>query len=259
MAMITKFYQTGSEGKRANYDSMTEEIKKLEFDLSMVQSQLDALDAKPHFASHPKRKDYLKDLQEEKGNLLKQKQGFEEKQKEFFELSEWSKGIVQVCEWLETSLDHYCTEKLPDLPEKIKETMKPIEPITQEQAKFFAKGLDEVVYNLRESQDFFAASLDGRLNKYHSIEKEIIESQLVAIRKYPEDNPRRMFIEAELEKDLEYVITNMQENPETKAKREKMLKSHHEYYHVLMYNKACSYLKLELIVTGETCCHGRHF
>lgn len=237
MAMITKFYQTGSEGKRANYDSMTEELKKLEADLGMVQSQIDALNTKPYFTSHPKRKDYFRDLSEEKENLLKQKQGFEEKQKEFFELSEWSKGIVQVCEWLETSLDHYCLEKLPELPDKIKETMKPIEPITQEQAKLFAKGLDEVVYNLRESQDFFAASLDGRLNKYHNIEKEIIEEQLKAIRTFPEDNPRRLFVEAELEKDLEYVNSNMQENPEVIGRREKMLKSHHEFYHVLMYNK----------------------
>jgi len=60
MAMITKFYQTGSEGKRANYDSITEELKKLDADLSMVQSQLDALDSKPSFASHPKKKIIIK-------------------------------------------------------------------------------------------------------------------------------------------------------------------------------------------------------
>ena len=55
--------------------------------------------------------------------------------------------------------------------------------------------MDEIVYNLEESQDFFAASLDGRLNKYHNIEKEIILSQLTAIRQFPEDNPRRVYIE----------------------------------------------------------------
>jgi hypothetical protein len=39
-------------------------------------------------------------------------------------------------------------------------------------------GLEEVTYNLQESQDFFDASLDGRLHKYHEIEKNLIEAQL---------------------------------------------------------------------------------
>ena len=138
---------------------------------------------------------------------------------------------------------------MQDLPEKIKSRIKPPKEISKEEALEFAKGivslsvilnylgLDEVVYNLRESQDFFAASLDGRLTRYHNIEKEIIETQLEAIRKFPEDNPRRMYIENELLKDLEYVGSNMEESPETTARREKMLNSHNEFYLVLMYNK----------------------
>jgi len=239
MSMITKFYQSGSDGKKANYDQMTQEIAKLDADMSMVQAQLDALDLKPTFNQHPKRKEYRRDLLEEKDGLVKQREKLEAKQKEFYELYEWSKGVVKVCEWLENNLDHYCLNKLPELPEKVRQTLgkKPIEEISHDQAKDFARGLDEIVYNLQESQDFFAASLDGRLNKYHNIEKEIIEAQLEALKKFPEDNPRRVYVEGELLNDLEYVESNMKENPETTIRREKMLKSHQEFFAVLQYNK----------------------
>jgi hypothetical protein len=44
----------------------------------------------------------------------------------------------------------------------------------------YAKALDEITYNLQESQDFFDASLDGRLKNYHQLEKCMIEAQLQA-------------------------------------------------------------------------------
>jgi len=237
MSMITGFYQRGSDTKKQNFDSTTEELAKLESDFAMVQAQIDALDLKPSFSAHPKRRDYRRDLLEEQAGLIKQRETFKEKQKEFEDLYEWSKGIVKVCQWLEVNVDHYCLKKLPDLPEKLKQSFKPLEELTQEQARSYAKGLDEIVYNLKESQDFFQASVDGRLKKYHNIEKDIIEAQLAAIRKFPEASPRRMYIEGELLRDLEYVENNMLETPEVMKRRQKMLKNHNEYFKVLMYNK----------------------
>jgi len=237
MGMITRFYRQGSETKKKNWEAMGVEIEKLEYDEKMARAQIEALDLKPGFKSHPKRKDYLRDLNAELDGLHKQKQGFLEKQKEFFDLYVWSKGIVVVCEWLELNLDHYCVSILPDLPESIKNSLKPIKDLTPEEAKDFGKGLDEIVYNLKESQDFFQASIDGRLTKYHNIEKEIIEAQLDAIRKFPEDNARRQYIEGELTRDLEYVVSNMEISPESSKRRHKMLKNHNEFFQVLMYNK----------------------
>jgi hypothetical protein len=57
-----------------------------------------------------------------------------------------------------------------------------------------AKGLDEITFNLQESQDFFEASLDGRLKRFHQIEKCMLEAQLQAIRKFPADNDRRKYV-----------------------------------------------------------------
>ncbi len=98
-------------------------------------------------------------------------------------------------------------------------------------------GLDEIVFNLSESQDFFLASVDGRLTKYHNIEKEIIEAQLEVIRKFPEDSPRRMHVETELMKDLDYVNGLMVESDEVMKRRQKMLAMHQDFFKVLKYNK----------------------
>jgi len=237
MAMITNFYRSGSSMKFSNVEAMDGEIAKLEADVAMAEAQLKALEAKPSFGAHPKKKDYKRDLNEELSGLAKQKEGFLEKRKEFDGLYEWSKQIVKVCEWLEQNLDHYCLKTYPDLPEKVKESIKPMEELTPEQAKEYAKGLDEVVYNLQESQDFFLASVDGRLNKYHNIEQEIIEAQLEVIRKFPEDSARRLHVETELTKDLEYVKSLLVETPEANQRRHKMLKNHQDFFRVLKFNK----------------------
>lgn len=129
--------------------------------------------------------------------------------------------------------------------------MKPAPQLTNEQYKVYSKGLDEITYNLQESQDFFQASVDGRLKKYHQIEKDIIQVflknriiyiyyyqvQLDILKKYPEDSPRRIYIENELLQDLEYVNQNMIETPEVMKRREKMLKNHQDFFKVLQYYK----------------------
>jgi len=235
MGMITKFYRDGSNMKKQNYETMTEEIKKLEVDENMVKDQLASLDAAT-FKGHPKRKEYNNMLKTEMENMLTQKATLLKKQKECRELYEWSGTIVQVCEWLELALDDYCSNTL-DLPEQIKRTMKPVPELANEDVAKFSRGLDEITYNLSESQDFFQASLDGRLKKYHGIEQQMIEAQLEAIRKYSDDNPRRMFVEVELLKDLDYVNANMVENPEAIRRKQKMLQSHAEFFQVLKFHR----------------------
>mmetsp|Transcript_7364 Transcript_7364/g.10204 ORF Transcript_7364/g.10204 Transcript_7364/m.10204 type:complete len:326 (+) Transcript_7364:96-1073(+) len=236
MAMITRFYQDGSEAKKKNYDTMCEEIAKLEVDEKMAQDQLRALDLKPTFKNHPKQKEYKTNLEDELKGLKVKKEELQTKQKEYLDLYEWSKTIVKVCEWLEASMDDYCSNHL-DLPAKLKANIKKPEELSPEQAQIFFKGLDEITYNLQESQDFFAASVDGRLNKYHNIEKEIIQAQLEVLKNYAEDNPRRIYVEAELNADREYVEGNMVENPDAMKRRQKMLKNHTEFCKVLKYHK----------------------
>jgi len=237
MAMITKFYHDGSEKKRQNFESTQEQLRKLEADLVMVDAQIAALDAKPTFKGHPKRKEYNRDLLAEREGLLKQKEAYEAKLKEFQQLYEWSKTIVKVCEWLESTLDDYCSKNLPDFPARLKERLHPAPELTPDQAQHYFKGLDEITYNLQESQDFFQASVDGRLKKYHHIEAQLIEAQLAALSAFPADSPRRLYIEEELRKDLEYVSGNMEENPESVRRRQKMLKNHQEFFKVLQYHK----------------------
>ncbi len=112
MNMITNFYRNGSEMKKSNVDAMDSEIAKLDADKvfhfpcilinniqNMAEMQLEALDLKPHFKAHPKKKDYRRDLTEELEGLNKQRVSFLEKRKDFENLYEWSKGIVKICEW----------------------------------------------------------------------------------------------------------------------------------------------------------------
>lgn len=168
--------------------------------------------------------------------LLRQKKGMMEKRDEFYGLFQWSKTIVEVCEWLEANLEDYCKKNIPEFPAHLLKRAPPID-LTEEQKKSYAKGLAEITYNLQESQDFFQASIDGRLIKYHNIEKELIEAQLAVMMKYPEDSARRQHVQGELEKDLAYVKGNMEDTPEGRKRKEKMLKNHQEFFKVLRYHK----------------------
>jgi hypothetical protein len=122
-------------------------------------------------------------------------------------------------------------------------------------SSFLPLPLSSVLSALRNLQDFFEASLDGRLRRFHQIEKCMIKGMLQAIRKYPEDNPRRkvghlsvylslsrvhvctrrrrsdltirvQHVEEELKKDLEYVEENMKEDPKRIQHKERMRAMH---------------------------------
>ena len=73
------------------------------------------------------------------------------KQKEYEDIYKWSEGIVKVCQWLELNLDDYCHKTMGYPAES-----KPVPPLDTETAKQYSSGLDEIIHNLQESQDFFA-------------------------------------------------------------------------------------------------------
>jgi len=137
-----------------------------------------------------------------------------------------------VCEWLELNLDDYC-HKTTGYPLEA----KPVPSLDTQLAATYSEGLDEITHNLQESQDFFSASLDGRLQQFHEQEKEIVESQLALVRKYPEDSQRRKAVEAELQADLAFVEENMTGNTSDTKRREKMLHFHSDFLKVLKYHK----------------------
>lgn len=234
MGIITQFYRDGTNLKKGHYDEVTQEIAKLDSDLSMVKEQTAALTENPAFDTHPKQKEYLNQLNMEKEHLDGQRVKFVEKQQEYKGIYEWSEGIVRVCEWLELNLDDYCSKTL-DYP-KLKD-VKPAPELTKEEAAKFSEGLDEIYHNLEDSQDFFSASLDGRLDKFHALEKQIVESQLAVVRKYPEDCERRKHIEQELLADLAFVEENINGDSADTRRREKMLNSHSDFFKVLKFHK----------------------
>jgi len=142
---------------------------------------------------------------------------------------------VDVTKWLAAGLDDYCVNFLKmDLDIVPVPLGKP----TKETFEKYKQGLEEVHLNLTESQDFFQASLDGRLRKYHQIEKEIIEAQQKAIAEFPPMNERKVHWDEELQKDLEFVADNMKETPQAMGKREKMLTMHRDFVNTLTWFKS---------------------
>lgn len=65
----------------------------------------------------------------------------------------------------------------------------------------------------------------------------MIEAQLEMLKKFPEDSPRRIAIEEELQKDLDYVMDNMKENPEVTRHRERMRAMHQDFFDVLKWQR----------------------
>lgn len=254
MATITKFYVDGTELKRSQMEHVEKQIAAMESDLLMIEAQLEALRAEPHFKDHPKQKTYLSSLEVEITALTEQRAQFLAKRVELKGFWEWSQVIVKVCGWLETCMEQYAREELGIAPKHedgpsstSSSASNPdsgaihgganLPELSDAECVEYGKGLDEITYNLQESQDFFRASIDGRLHKYHSYEKDIIEAQLAAIRKFPEESARRQYIESELLQDLEYVDANMKDDPATMRRREKMLQAHSDYFKVLKFYK----------------------
>lgn len=186
---------------------------------------------------HPRVAEYRDRLESERETLTKLVPKFERLAKEHRLLSEWADGIVRAMEWLETNMDEYCDSELGlktgGVAARVRRKKK-IEPLTPEQAEEFRKGLQEVTYNLQESQDFFDASLDGRLVKYLEIEKNAIEAQLEAIRRFPEHLDRRRIVEAELMADLESVKDSLAVDA---SRNEHMVALHSDFWRILLWQR----------------------
>lgn len=231
MRIMIKFYEDGSNAKLDQANDMEYELQKVETDLRMVDKQLEALRAGP---LHPKRAAYEKEIVEEQEKLKKLQSEFSTKLTEFKSLYHWSLGIVDVTKWLAAGLDDYCVNFLKM---ELDIVPVPLERPAKDTFDKYKQGLEEVHTNLSESQDFFQASLDGRLKKYHTMEKEIIEAQIKALEEFPPMNPRKAHWEEELKKDLEFVIENMTENPSANQKRERMLTMHRDFVNTLSWFK----------------------
>jgi len=232
MKIMIKFYEDGSNAKLDQAKDMAYELQKVETDLKMVEKQLEVIKT---FPIHPKRAEYEKELTEEHEKLKKTQENFTANVKQFYNLYNWSLGIVDVCNWLAAGLDDYCVNHLKMDLDIIP---KPLARPTKETFDKYKQGLEEVHLNLTESQDFFQASLDGRLKKYHEIEKEIIEAQIKALADFPPMNERKTHWDAELEKDLEFVKENMKETPQSTHKRERMLTMHRDFVDTLSWFKS---------------------
>lgn len=144
---------------------------------------------------------------------------YQKKADEYEALRVWSDSIVDAVVWLENEIEAYANEALKMNPPLETRNHK---SLSMEEMKKHARGLDEITYNLQESQDFFDASVDGRLDQFHQIEKCMVMAQLAALKKWPEDSPRRAFVEEELQKDLEFVESNMKEDDDQKKHKQRM-------------------------------------
>ncbi|EGG22646.1 hypothetical protein DFA_04776 [Cavenderia fasciculata] len=231
MKIMTQFYVGGSATKLEQAEYFEGELQKVQMDEAQITAQLESLKT---FALHPKRREYEEELNEELEKLFLLKKKFTTKSDEFRKLHIWSNGIVDVTKWLENGLDDYCVNHLQM---ELGKTVDAPAKLSKEEFSKYKEGLDEITYNLQESQDFFMASLDGRLRQYHIIEKEMIEAQIKVMSQFPPMIPRTSHIISELEADLEYVTKNMGEDPSAIAKRKKMLEMHSDFFKVLRWYK----------------------
>lgn len=234
MASITSFYENGTKTKYENYLQQCENIKELDVDYAALKAQIEALDSKPAFKGHPKVIQYREFLDKEMESFAFKKESMEKRKVEFFELHEWSGVINKVCRWLEDNLDTYALEVIPDLKGKVQP--KEVRKLTPEEVKLYSKGLDEISYNLKESQDFFQAGVDGRMKLFHNIETEIIEAQIEALKKNAPESARSVLLMNEFVQDLEISKSHDDDSAEVLKRREKMLRNHRAYLKVLLYH-----------------------
>ena len=235
MSTIKKFYSDGTKAKKSQADFATENIEKLKIDIKMAEAQLEGMNQKSSYMEHLKQKEYIKLIKNDKNHLEKQLVEREEQEKNFKDLYEWSTEIVKICEWLEVNLEEYCLNNLK-LKLKKNEKFENVPQLTNEEKIIFSKGLDEIMNNLTESQDFFDASVDGRLLEFQYIEAEIIKNQMEILKKFPE-NSRREYFEDKFKKDLKYCESRISSgnDPVDEKKREKVLRMHKEFLKLLRF------------------------
>jgi len=227
---MVQFYERGRDAKLAQMKSAEVELNKIEDVEKLVVMRIGILEQFPSF--HPKRQSYDDDLNYDLSELRKHKIKFEEQQRNFSQLYEWGVGIAETMQWLEGNLQDYGHDILG-----IQNFKRDDVNITTEQYLKYKRGLEEVTYNLQESQDFFDASLDGRLHKYHQLEKCMIEAQIQALQRFSDENPRKNADLDELRKDLDFVVETMTITPAVQKRRERMRDMHKDFFAVLKWQR----------------------
>jgi hypothetical protein len=231
MVIMIRFYEKGSATKKAEYDRLMGDMARLDVDEKMITEQIEVLQNFPPI--HPKRGEYEANLEEELEALRAARERVAPQITHWKELYDWSLKIVETVNWLGKQLEEYSNHAFQTKLEVNPEASK----LSVELFRIYKRGLDEITYNLQESQDFFDASLDGRLGRFHEIEKTMVEALLAVVRKYPEDSARRLVAEPELEKDLEYVIGNMTLNPKVVTRRTNMRAMHQDFFSLLKWQR----------------------
>lgn len=237
MKIMVRFYVKGADMKKKQVDQVDEDLAKLKNDLQMIKEQIAVLEKFPPF--HPKRGEYQENLEKELEHLENQQTEIIKQKEPFQKLYEWSLQIVKTVEWLEENIYRYCKDFLQldvDMDEKIKARLS--RKLSVDEYRNFRRGLDEITFNLQESQDFFDASLDGRLKLYQQIEKCMIEAQLKVVQKYTEaESGRKKTVEEDLLRDLEYLKGHMEEDPKVTKHRENMKQIHRDFFAVLKWQR----------------------
>jgi hypothetical protein len=156
MVIMIRFYEKGSLTKKAEYDRLMGEMTRLDLDEKMIKEQIECLQNFPPI--HPKRGEYEGTLEEELEALNSARERVAPQIQQWKELYEWSLKIVETVNWLGKQLEEYSNEAF-----KTTFTVDPeASKLSVDLFRIYKRGLDEITYNLQESQDFFDASLDGR-------------------------------------------------------------------------------------------------
>lgn len=156
MVIMIRFYEKGSNTKKDEYDRVLGELARLADDEKMIQEQIECLQNFPPI--HPKRGEYESNLEEEYESLKAARERVAPQIQQWKELYEWSLKIVETVNWLGKQLEEFSNEAF--------KTQLAVDPeaskLSVDVFRIYKRGLDEITYNLQESQDFFDASLDGR-------------------------------------------------------------------------------------------------
>lgn len=156
MGVMIKFYEKGARTKKEQLDKILNDLETMKTDEQMIKDQIEAVSQFPDF--HPKKLEYLSGLEKELAQLEEVRKEFLQKSTHWKELYEWSEKIVEIVNWLGRKLEEYANAKLGTTLEVNEEK----NDFTVEKFRIYKRGLEEITYNLQESQDFFDASLDGR-------------------------------------------------------------------------------------------------
>ena len=156
MVIMIRFYEKGSATKKTEYERVLGELSRLDDDEKMINEQIECLQNFPPI--HPKRGEYEANLEEELESLKAARERVAPQIQHWKELYEWSLKIVEIVNWLGKQLEEYSNHAFKTELKVNPEAFK----LTVDQFRINKRGLDEITYNLQESQDFFDASLDGR-------------------------------------------------------------------------------------------------